>query len=284
MSDVNGSLTDTYDYEAFGEVINQTGSTENSYLFTGEQFDAGLNQYYLRARYYNQQVGRFTQMDTWMGNNHDPITLHKYVYGNADPANYSDPTGMYSMTEMSATTNGIGTLSTVSVSRVALGFAANDAVFATGTLTSSQIGFATLRAMGVTALTSLLVKKDEREEDRERTIGLSRAVGDTELASMYTCLCFSLGPNAFPKQFFHTNAEALKFGHSFIFKVDKKPRFHLVQASISSWLYQILDHEVGEPGVGPIVTVPNELLSAFNLDMNKHGGFRYISTHENKSN
>ena len=90
LSDGTGNLTDTYDYEAFGEVLNQTGATENNYLFTGEQFDTGLNQYYLRARYYDQGVGRFTQQDTWMGVNSDPLTLHKYVYTHNDPANNTD--------------------------------------------------------------------------------------------------------------------------------------------------------------------------------------------------
>jgi RHS repeat-associated protein len=97
LSDANGFLTDTYAYEAFGKVLNQTGATENSYLFTGEQFDQDLDQYYLRARYYDQGTGRFTQQDTWMGRDFDPITLNKYVYANADPANNIDPTGNFSM-------------------------------------------------------------------------------------------------------------------------------------------------------------------------------------------
>ena len=100
------SLTDTYDYEAFGEVLNQTGSTENNYLFTGEQFDNTLNKYYLRARYYDQAQGRFTQMDTWMGRNHDPITLHKYLYANVDPANMIDPTGNFSIGSLMSGLNG----------------------------------------------------------------------------------------------------------------------------------------------------------------------------------
>ncbi|MGH1429411.1 MAG: Ig-like domain-containing protein, partial [Arenicella sp.] len=69
LSDSSAAITDEYDYDAFGETLNQTGSTQNDYLFTGEQFDAGLDQYYLRARYYNQEIGRFTQADTWMGDN-----------------------------------------------------------------------------------------------------------------------------------------------------------------------------------------------------------------------
>ncbi|WGO96912.1 putative Ig domain-containing protein [Saccharophagus degradans] len=93
LSDGSGMLTDTYDYEAFGEVLGQEGGTENSYLFTGEQFDGSLDQYYLRARYYDQGVGRFTQMDTWAGKKNEPGTLHKYLYTAADPINFVDPSG-----------------------------------------------------------------------------------------------------------------------------------------------------------------------------------------------
>jgi len=85
LSDSSGSLTDSYDYAAFGEVLAQTGTTENLYQYTGEQFD--LDQTYLRARYFDQSVERSTQQDTWMGVNSDPIMLNKYLYGNADPTN-----------------------------------------------------------------------------------------------------------------------------------------------------------------------------------------------------
>jgi len=105
-----GTVTDSYNYEAFGSVLNQTGITENNYLFTGEQYDAGLDQYYLRARYYNQNTGRFTQMDTWMGNNQDPVTLHKYLYANADPVTYTDPTGNFSMGSVMSSIGTMGNL------------------------------------------------------------------------------------------------------------------------------------------------------------------------------
>ena len=113
LSDVTGAITDSYDYEAFGETLNVTGTTINSYLYVGEQFDQGLGQYYLRARYYDQGVGRFTQQDTWMGNNSDPITLHKYLYGNADPVNHTDPTGNFSLGSFGAAINTIGTLANI---------------------------------------------------------------------------------------------------------------------------------------------------------------------------
>jgi RHS repeat-associated protein len=112
LSDSTGAVTDTYNYSAFGKDLSHTGTTANAYKFAGEQFDSALDNYYLRARYYNQSVGRFTQMDTWNGNSQDPITLHKYLYANVDPVNRIDPSGMFSLYEGSAITNIIGIFAT----------------------------------------------------------------------------------------------------------------------------------------------------------------------------
>ena len=93
LADGSEAVTDTYAYEAFGELLDSTGGSDNAYRYTGEQYDSGLNQYYLRARYYDQGVGRFTQMDTWMGRSQDPVTLNKYIYAYSDPTNVIDPSG-----------------------------------------------------------------------------------------------------------------------------------------------------------------------------------------------
>jgi RHS repeat-associated protein len=95
----SGNTTDTYTYDAFGVLLASTASTPNNYLYTAEQLDANVGFYYLRARYYNQGIGRFTSLDRWQGNVFDPITLHKYLYGNADPVNTIDPSGQYSLIE-----------------------------------------------------------------------------------------------------------------------------------------------------------------------------------------
>ena len=38
-------------------------------------------------------AGRFISQDTYQGNINDPVSLHKYLYANANPVAYSDPSG-----------------------------------------------------------------------------------------------------------------------------------------------------------------------------------------------
>lgn len=93
LADASGNITDSYTYDAFGNLIESSGSTPNNYLFAGEQFDPVLNLYYNRARYLNTNTGRFWSMDTEEGNGYEPFSLHKYLYANSDPVGYFDRDG-----------------------------------------------------------------------------------------------------------------------------------------------------------------------------------------------
>jgi RHS repeat-associated protein len=93
LTDSTGNVTDTYDYDAFGNEIHSTGATPNEFLFAGEQYDPDLHLYYNRARYLNTTTGRFWTMDTHEAFGGDPRALHKYLYASADPVDRVDPTG-----------------------------------------------------------------------------------------------------------------------------------------------------------------------------------------------
>ena len=103
LTDNSGEITDTYTYDAFGLLLALSGSTENIYLYTGEQYDPNVGFYYLRARYYNPSVGRFLTQDTWPGMKFEPMSLHKYLYCDGNPINRLDPSGMFSLAEISVT-------------------------------------------------------------------------------------------------------------------------------------------------------------------------------------
>ncbi len=93
LLNTNGSITDTYAYDAYGLLISSTGSTTNNYLYCSQQFDSDLQMYYLRARYYKPDSGRFWTMDSYEGSNEDPLSLHKYLYCQNDPMDRIDPSG-----------------------------------------------------------------------------------------------------------------------------------------------------------------------------------------------
>jgi RHS repeat-associated protein len=95
LTDSDGNVTDTYDYDAFGNLLSQTGTTDNNYLYTGEQWDNDLGMYFLRARYMDTDSGRFWGMDSWEGSNESPLSLHKYTYCENNPANHTDYSGMF---------------------------------------------------------------------------------------------------------------------------------------------------------------------------------------------
>ncbi len=82
--------------------FGKSASYARDYRFAGEQFDADLGQYFLRARYYNPEVGRFHNRDTFEGRGKDPETLHKYTYVSNNPVNGIDPSGNFTLGEVSA--------------------------------------------------------------------------------------------------------------------------------------------------------------------------------------
>lgn len=105
LTDATGTLTDSYAYDAYGDIIARSGSTSNAYQYAGEQYDADLGLYYNRARYYDQSAGRFSQMDSYLGRDNDPITLNKYAYANANPVMYTDPSGQMGLGDVSLASN-----------------------------------------------------------------------------------------------------------------------------------------------------------------------------------
>ncbi len=93
LTTTNGTISDTYIYDAFGVLITSTGTTANFYKYSGEQFDPNLGFYYLRSRYLNPNTGRFWTRDLFEGNRQEPRSLHKYVYAVNDPVDNVDPLG-----------------------------------------------------------------------------------------------------------------------------------------------------------------------------------------------
>ena len=94
-----------FSYDAFGIALgategmpaNAADASATSHRYTGEYADSQTGLLHLRARDYDPQIGRFISMDEHPGANRIPLTLNKYLYGNADPVNTVDPSGNFGL-------------------------------------------------------------------------------------------------------------------------------------------------------------------------------------------
>ena len=93
-----------------------TGDKRNEYLYAGEQYNAETGLYYNSARYMDPTTGTFISMDSYSGSIYDPVSLHKYLYANANPVTYTDPTGYFSFTELMVTQKIQGVINSIQMS------------------------------------------------------------------------------------------------------------------------------------------------------------------------
>ncbi len=91
VADSGGVLKNTYHYSPYGEALSGTSETvANPYRFKGREWDAEARLYFMRARYYDPQIGRFVS--------DDPIGLEGGINPTAfvggEPVNRADPSGL----------------------------------------------------------------------------------------------------------------------------------------------------------------------------------------------
>jgi RHS repeat-associated protein len=88
ITDKYSNIKNEYHYDAFGNVLESKEQVHNRITYAGQQFDGITGQYYLRARFYNPVIGRFTQEDIYRGDG-----LNLYAYCSNNPIVYYDFSG-----------------------------------------------------------------------------------------------------------------------------------------------------------------------------------------------
>ena len=96
LTDADGTVTDSYAYDAWGNVTGHTGTTSQPYQYVGrlgyyahcQDPDLGLLQ--LGARFYDREIGRFTQRDPIPSEISSP-----YAYVENGPTVDMDPQGLF---------------------------------------------------------------------------------------------------------------------------------------------------------------------------------------------
>jgi RHS repeat-associated protein len=93
------------DYDAYGVPLSVPApdSPTTNLGYNGEYSDSDLALIYLRARWYDPSTGRFHTRDPYQGTFDDPMSLQGYLFAHGDPVSNIDPSGNFSLFELTAT-------------------------------------------------------------------------------------------------------------------------------------------------------------------------------------
>ena len=110
--DTTGAAVVSYSYDAWGKVLNISGSLantlgqDNPYRYRGYRYDDETRLYYLNSRYYNPEWCRFLNADSLIGANGVIFGHNIFAYCKNNPVALADPSGMMEI----VTDNGQGSL------------------------------------------------------------------------------------------------------------------------------------------------------------------------------
>ncbi len=94
VTDDSGAVIGSYAYSPYGTVIASTGTIDNPFTWQGESgvMDESNGLYYMRARYYDSNIGRFISSDQVKSIRPESINPYQYAFGN--PMGFTDPLGL----------------------------------------------------------------------------------------------------------------------------------------------------------------------------------------------
>ena len=153
LTDETGQIVADFDYDSFGNMRSSSGPAAaldaqvgGDFRFHGEWLDEATSFYFLRARHYDPQTGRFLSRDSAEVSEREPESLNAYIFANSNPHVYSDPLGLFAIAEVNITNVIQNVLASIQLNlqrfalREARGFAADQAMNFLRHLLESQLG------------------------------------------------------------------------------------------------------------------------------------------------
>ena len=101
--DSTGAAVVKYTYNAWGNLLTTTGSMastlgiHNPLRYRGYVYDTETGLYYLQSRYYNPEMGRFINADTYITTGQGLLSNNTFAYCLNNPVNRTDTSGTASL-------------------------------------------------------------------------------------------------------------------------------------------------------------------------------------------
>lgn len=182
LTDSQGQITDTLDYDAFGNSRALNPKRASTFGFAGEPTDPTTGFSYLRARYYDPSVGRFTARDDLVQGGPGTQGFDRYTYAGNNPVNWTDPSGHLSLNDIGDAAEDVGdaaadvgrkALKSRTVRMVAAGAAATGAAAAC----PATAGAGCAVAAGIATGSGLAVANQAANEKDHSAKGYAKAAG-----------------------------------------------------------------------------------------------------------
>jgi RHS repeat-associated protein len=116
-TDAVGASIASIRYDAFGGITSATGPSAQvdaelvaEPRYHGMAFDAATGIYYVRARSYDAETGRFLSRDPFTGVRTTPESMHPYAFAYSCPVHFADPSGEFSYVETMVAVTIVGIL------------------------------------------------------------------------------------------------------------------------------------------------------------------------------
>ena len=125
LADQNGNLIAKYSYDPWGKLLSVTPNgwldEQNAYYlevaeanplrYRGYYYDSETGFYYLQSRYYDPEIGRFINADSYASTDATGLlSTNMFAYCENDPVNKSDPSGKWMHIVAGAVFGGISSL------------------------------------------------------------------------------------------------------------------------------------------------------------------------------
>jgi len=110
LTDQNQVMINSYAYDPFGKLVNQAGSSQNTFTYLGGHgvIDEGGDLLFVRARYYDSKQQLFVSKDKMIGSESDSQSFNKYIYALNNPIKLIDISGYKSQELVEKSTNSFG--------------------------------------------------------------------------------------------------------------------------------------------------------------------------------
>ena len=97
LIDENGAEAASYEYDAWGNVLSQSGSmaSTNPLRYRGYYYDSETGFYYLQSRYYDPTNHRFINADVYASTGQGFVGTNMFAYCCNNPVNREDLTGQF---------------------------------------------------------------------------------------------------------------------------------------------------------------------------------------------